>query len=467
MNTTTHSVAPEEVMAFLDGELSASEAAGLAKHLDECAECADLVEQLRGTSLAMAAWSVPEAPESMDEAVSRAAAKVALSAKTAKPSGLVRGGFWSWRSWTIAGGGAIAAALVAFLIVSNYSRRRSLVYEQSDLSASTADTGAAGVAGTQAQGMAQTVTDQKSNVAETKDGPLESQGAVAGMEGNVAPPQPAPPLKGRNFSALAPLSPGIATDSAGQFHGLGDHIAGSISGNGQLQQAPGPMIARTVSLTILVKDFAASRPALDAILLRHRGYSAQLNVSTPENAPRSLQASLRIPAPELMAAAGDLKTLGRVENEAQSGEEVTQQHTDLVARLKTARETEQRFESILEQRTGNVGEVLQVEEGIARVRGEIESMEAELTGLEHRVDFATVDLQLTEEYKAQLDSSAASTSTRLHNAFVAGIDNAGETLLGIVLFFEEYGLATLIWLAILGLPVFLVVRRYRKLRAKF
>jgi hypothetical protein len=474
MNTTTHSVAPEEVMAYLDGELSASEAAGLAKHLEECAECADLVEQLRGTSQAVAAWSVAEVSEGLDEAVSRAAAKAALSAKTAKPSGLIRGGIWNWKLWSAGGGGAVAAALVvvAFLIVSNYSRRRSLVYEQSDLSASTADTGAAGVAGTQAQGMAQTVTDQKSKVAETKDGPLESQGAVAGMEGNVAPPQPAPPLNGRNFSSLVTIAPGIAADSNGQFHGLGDHIADSISvdgqaGKAQLQQAPGPMIARTVSLIILVKDFAASRPALDAILARHRGYSAQLNVSTPENAPRSLQASLRIPAPELMAAAGDLKTLGRVENEAQSGEEVTQEHTDLVARLKTARETEQRFESILEQRTGNVGEVLQVEEGIARVRGEIESMETELTGLEHRVDFATVDLQITEEYKAQLDSSAHSTSTRLHNAFVAGVDNAGETLLGIVLFFEEYGLATLIWLAILGLPVFLVVRRYRKLRAKF
>jgi hypothetical protein len=446
MNTTTHSVAPEEVMAYLDGELSAAEVAGLEKHLEECAECAGLIKQLRGTSQAMAAWSVPEVPANLDEAVSRAAAKAALAAKTAKPSRLVRGGIWNWRPWTIAGGGAIAAALVVVLalIVSNYSRRRNLVYEQSDLSATSSDTGAAGVAGTgMAQGAAQPITEQKSQTL---------------------------PLNGRNFTDLVTIAPGNAADSNGQFHGLGDHIAGSFSVHGQAQLAPGPppgpMIARTVSLIVLVKDFAAARPALDAILARHRGYSAQLNVSTPENAPRSLQASLRIPAPELMAAAGDLKKLGRVENEAQSGEEVTQQHTDLVARLKTARETEQRFESILQQRTGNVGEVLQVEEGIARVRGEIESMEAELTGLEHRVDFATVDLQLTEEYKAQLDSSAHSTSTRLHNAFVAGVDSAGETLLGIVLFFEEYGLATLIWLAILGLPAFFVMRRYRKMRER-
>ena len=223
-----------------------------------------------------------------------------------------------------------------------------------------------------------------------------------------------------------------------------------------------PMIARTVSLSIVVKDFAASRSSLDGMLARHHGYSAQLNVSTPENAARSLQASLRIPAPELASAVADLKTFGRVENESQSGEEVTQQHTDLVARLKNSRETEQRFRAILQQRTGKVSEVLQVEEGIARVRGDIERMEAEQKDLEHRVDFATVELQLTEEYKAQLNPPAASVSTRIHNAFVAGYHNASETVLGIVIFFAENGPTLLIWFVILVLPVILIWRRYRR-----
>jgi len=98
--------------------------------------------------------------------------------------------------------------------------------------------------------------------------------------------------------------------------------------------------------------------------------------------------------------------------------------------LKNSRETEQRFRTILEQRTGNVVEVLQVEEGIARVRGDIERMEAEQKTLEHHVDFATVELQLTEEYKAQLNPPAASVSTRMHNGFVAGYRNALERCFG-------------------------------------
>jgi chromosome segregation ATPase len=220
------------------------------------------------------------------------------------------------------------------------------------------------------------------------------------------------------------------------------------------------MIARTVSLTIIVKDVPASRSALDAILNRHQGYAAQLTINTPENDARSFNASLRIPAPELAIALAEIRALGRVQSESQSGEEVSQQHADLVARLNNARETEQRLQAILQQRTGKVSEVLEVEEQISNTRGEIERMEAEQKALEHRVDFASLELQLTEEYKARLNPSSTSVGTRMHNALVAGVRNAGRSLLGIVLLFEEYGPVLLLWIVVLGTPAWLLRRRY-------
>jgi hypothetical protein len=102
------------------------------------------------------------------------------------------------------------------------------------------------------------------------------------------------------------------------------------------------------------------------------------------------------------------------------------------------------------------------DEGIARVRGDIERMEAEQKALEHRVDFTAVELQLTEEYKAQLNRPAPSVSIRVHNSFVAGYHNASEAVLGILLFFAEYGLILMLWLVILAVPVIFVRRRYRK-----
>ncbi len=75
---------------------------------------------------------------------------------------------------------------------------------------------------------------------------------------------------------------------------------------------------------------------------------------------------------------------------------------DLLARLKNSRNTEVRLSEVLRQHNGPIKEILDVEKESARVRGEIEQLEAEQQTLEHRVHFATIDLKLAEEYQAQL-----------------------------------------------------------------
>jgi chromosome segregation ATPase len=149
-----------------------------------------------------------------------------------------------------------------------------------------------------------------------------------------------------------------------------------------------------------------------------------------------------------------------VQNETQGGEEVTQQHADLVARLKNARETERRLQAILEQRTDKVADVLAVKQEIARVRGEIEQMEAAQKSLEHRVSFASIELTLAEEYKAQINSPSPAISTRIHNAMVAGYRDAVENVVGIVLFLASDGPTLLAWLTILAPVAWLARRRW-------
>jgi len=443
MNITAHPVAPEEVMAFLDGELSAAEARTVSTHIEHCTDCAKIIERFQSTSRALAEWKVDPVPMKLEGSVRDSIAVVDSGRKIGKASLFIRGSFWTWKQWAVASGGALAA-LVLVLAISvpdlYHSRGAAMVSESAyyDNKQADKDTFGAGSLGKLQAG--QPMSGQRSKVFQRK-----------------TVTTPAAPI----------VPPGIAADSNGLLHGLGDHPQSSSSEDGEtitdnVGSYATPMISRTVSLSIVAKDFAASRSLLDRVLARHRGYFGQLNVSTPENSARSLQASLRIPAPELASALADLRTLGRVENESQSGEEVTQQHADLIARLKTSRETEQRFRDILQQRTGKLSEVLQVEESIARVRGDIERMEAEQKELEHRVNFATVELQLTEEYRAQLNPPAASVSTRIYNALVAGYRDASETVLGIVIFFAGNGPTLLIWLMILVLPVVLIWRRYRK-----
>ena len=61
--------------------------------------------------------------------------------------------------------------------------------------------------------------------------------------------------------------------------------AGAGGTLGKLKEVPTensalqPMIARSASLSIITKDFAAARASLESIVSRHNGYSAQLDPS--------------------------------------------------------------------------------------------------------------------------------------------------------------------------------------------
>jgi hypothetical protein len=439
MNSMTHLVAPEEIMALVDGELTAAEAKEVAAHIEECAECAALRDELRGTSLALHEWAVPEVSAEVIRAVEEKIERADAKAKAMKPRSYTVLSFRNWRLWAIGGGGAVAgvAVLIAVVAVGIYQSEPGRM----DLFSSTepaqdSESAAAYAYSTQDtlpaarprvdQGVGYRSAPQPATKADRYAGePLKGKLPRVEVIDGVVPPPPAP-------------------------------MPGSTA----------PMIARSVAITVLVKNIEEARHHLDAILTKHGGYAAQLTVNTPENGARSFQSSLRIPAAELAVALNELRALGRVQTETQSGEEVTQQHTDLVARLTNARETETRLRAILQQRTGKMEDVLDVEEKISEKRGEIEQMEAEQTALEHRVAFASVELQLTEQYKAQLGEGAPqSVGTEMHNALVAGLRNAGGSLLGLVLFFEEYGPALVLWTLILGGPVWLAWRIRRRKNA--
>jgi hypothetical protein len=213
-----------------------------------------------------------------------------------------------------------------------------------------------------------------------------------------------------------------------------------------------PMIARTAGLTLVAKEFDKTRAELETILKRHNGYIGELSVSAPADAGRTLTAMLRVPAPQMDAALSELKKLGRVENESQGGEEVTQQYVDLEARLKNAQHTEQRLTEILRSRTGKLQDVLKVELEIDRVRGEIEQMQAEKKELTRRVAFSTVSATIKEEYHAKLQTAPPSTGTRFHNAAVDGYNSVVEGVIGVGLFLLSAGPSLLIWAAILFFP---------------
>jgi hypothetical protein len=99
-----------------------------------------------------------------------------------------------------------------------------------------------------------------------------------------------------------------------------------------------------------------------------------------------------------------------------------------------------------------------VEREIARVREEIERMEAQRKDVFNKTQFATIQVELSEEYRAELQPSAPSAGTQLRNALIDGYHGALNSLLGLALFALRYGPALLLW-AIVLVPVALLLRR--------
>jgi anti-sigma factor RsiW len=406
MNTTLHEISPEEIMAHFDGELSADRAREVAAHLACCAACGALAAALGTTSRALNAWQVAE-PKRLE------ARETCFFPRSAAPS-------WQLlvNRRALLGLLALLSAMALGFFEIAGKLPRSMSAPRVDINNDAPHE--ARVAGAGGLG----VSDDK---AATRFAP-ESREPVRSL-----------PMNGRSVTSLGTLTPGDALGA--------------------------PLIARSVELQIVAKDFAAVRGKLDAVLVRHQGYAASLSVSNTDNTPRALSASLRIPAPQLAAALNELKSLGPVMGEAQSGEEVTSQRADLAARSKNSRETEIRLQDILRTRTGKVSDILEVEQEIARVRGEIEQLESELKTLNHRVDFATINLTIHEEYQAKLGGGTPAMALRLHNAAVTGLASAACSSLGMLLWLIEVMPSLLLWVIVLGGPVWWLWRRTQRVRA--
>ena len=227
----------------------------------------------------------------------------------------------------------------------------------------------------------------------------------------------------------------------------------------QDRAASGPLIIRNASLSLIVRDYETGRAELERIAREVTGFIGSLAASGARGAAPSLHATLRVPASRLDETLAALKRLGSVQHERQSSDDVTQQSADLDARLANARASEARLGDILKNRTGRLSDVLDVEREIARVRGEIEQMEAQRKNMDGRIAYATVEIEMTTERKAEAVAGPMSISTRLRNAVVDGYANAVERAISLAVFIAEVAPTVLLWVAVLAPPVWLVRRR--------
>jgi hypothetical protein len=107
-----------------------------------------------------------------------------------------------------------------------------------------------------------------------------------------------------------------------------------------------------------------------------------------------LSVTLRVPAAEFSAVMASLRSEGEVLYEDIYSYEVTMQVLDLEARLENLRASESAFLKLLD-RAQTVADVVAVQSELSRIQGDIESFEAQLSGVKDQVEMASVMLSLS------------------------------------------------------------------------
>lgn len=381
--TAAHSPTPEELMAYLDGELPGKTAQDVVRHLATCERCQRLADDLRGVSRDARAWHV-DGPAS-----SLRLPGAALPAPAATPRWRLH--LWRLgRAQTIAPTAAAVVLVVAAIVAVNSRPRRQ---------------------------------------------PTPAESAATDRVASL-------------FATRTPMS---------------TRLGGAAGGGGQAQpEAPGlkgePQLARTATLRIVTSHFDAVRAAIDRTLRDVGGFVGELSAT---DAPRSIHATLRVPAARLEAALVEFRRLGRVSQEAQQTNDVTEQVIDLDARIANGKITEKRLTALIERRAGRVADVLEAEREIARVRTELERLEAQRKNVQRRVDYATVTLDVVEETRATVTLGPQPVADRLRHAIAAGFSTALSSLLDVALFFLRTGPSAVLWAMLLGVPAWWFVRRRR------
>jgi hypothetical protein len=177
-------------------------------------------------------------------------------------------------------------------------------------------------------------------------------------------------------------------------------------------------VVTTVDVDLRVTDVEATATKLRTETERAGGY-VEHGTMTGDADDRSASYDLRIPKSELVSVRKTIG-LGRVESENEKVDDVTQQHADIDARLRNARAHETRLLEIMANRAGTVGELLDTEKELARVREDVEKLDAQKRTLDGQIDLATIHVLVSHATPSMFETPGKS----IAHAWSAGLHGA-------------------------------------------
>ena len=227
--------------------------------------------------------------------------------------------------------------------------------------------------------------------------------------------------------------------------GAADQGAGGVS-----QVSDQRLIVRTADIYLIVHNVSGARDQIAAMAENLTGFVVTSSVRG-EGQDSTGSISIRVPDDQFDSTLSALRKLAiRVDSESTNAQDVTEQYTDLQARLKNAQATEAQYVNILGQ-AKTVDDTLKVYQALTQIRQTIEQLQGQIQYLERTTSMSLINVQLRPEgTTAQLVTPGWSPLEVLKSA-VRAIISFGKVLINVVIwlaiFSPVWGLVVLMfWL---------------------
>lgn len=207
------------------------------------------------------------------------------------------------------------------------------------------------------------------------------------------------------------------------------------------------------------QDFDAAASGIEDLVRELGGYFQQSSVSNRGSSSyRYGSYTIRIPAAQFEAFFQRAGQLCHVTYTNTTADDVSESYYDTEARLETARIKLERLQQLLAKAT-SMEDIITIESAISETEWDIENLSGTLRHYDALVDYATVNVELSEVYQLSGQDKAVTTfGGRLGQSFVNGLRAVGSAL-------EDFAVwlaYSWVWLAVIAAAAVIVIRIVRR-----
>ena len=206
-------------------------------------------------------------------------------------------------------------------------------------------------------------------------------------------------------------------------------------------------------------DFDKASGDIDALVKELGGYFQQSSVSNRGNSGyRYGSYTIRIPSAQFDTFLQKAGTLCHLVYSSTGTDDVSETYYDTEARLETARIKLERLQALLAKAT-SMDDIITIESAISETEWDIENLSGTLRRYDALVDYATINVELSEVYKLSGQDEAVTTfGGRLGQSFVNGLRAVGSAL-------EDFAVwlaYSWVWLLVIAAVIVVIVRVMRR-----